>query len=533
MRGCPVTEALLATLLAFALPQDFQAPVAVGGGGGRRFTGSPTSKWDCGVCHDPKADLALTVKATPDSLFTDGYVPGTTYTLDLSISDAAPKSSAFAVEIARGALVSGPKFAGTFTAVAGQPKCKDGLDVVEIQDGAAPGEAAQARGCIAGVSTWQVTWTAPDKDLGTATLYASAVVGDNSGNNLGDASASVLIGIPSPATKVNRNPGCGAGAFLLLPLGLVLWRRKRLALVGMLVLVPFAADAKPKPKKAPPPVVAPAPAPAPVPVPAPAPAPLADPAPAPVAAPAPPAEQPPSTSLGEQPPAVVEDSEALHVDVSTGAAGRSLELFSNSYGRPVSFAYGHPIAAVAIAFRPMRLLRVHALEGLEIEGAYQRGWVIEPVASTTTTPADGKLTLGYVLELGPVAIAPRAVFRMLVGGVDKNALFDDPWFQSVGGELGLGLTLGPVTVSVRPQVAKVLDTGTLSATGYGKAKGGLSFGGDAGVGVRLGKSGFTLGLSYRFTRTSASWAGNGERALGPLTAVDQTQQGSLFLRYAR
>ena len=61
----------------------------------------------------------------------------------------------------------------------------------------------------------------------------------------------------------------------------------------------------------------------------------------------------------------------------------------------------------------------------------------------------------------------------------------------------------------------------------------MVLGGEGGLSLRLGQSGFGLSLAYRFTRTTAARAGNGERALGPMAAVDQTHQGALSLRYSR
>ena len=38
-------------VLAFGAPQTFDAPAEVGGGSRGSFTGAPSSKWNCGVCH--------------------------------------------------------------------------------------------------------------------------------------------------------------------------------------------------------------------------------------------------------------------------------------------------------------------------------------------------------------------------------------------------------------------------------------------------------------------------------------------------
>ncbi len=523
MQGLPVTEALLLAALAFTAPQDFRARVEVGGANGMRFSGSPSSKWDCSVCHDPQTTLEFDVRATPNTLFTKGYEPNQLYELEVSVSEAAPLTSAFSMEIvARG---SG-QAAGTLANFPGQKQCPNLRDSVEIQAG---GTAALSFACAPNLTRWKVSWTAPDRDLGSVTLYASGVVGDDDATNAGDRSAAKVLGIPSPSTVGQRSSGCGApAAALVIPfLAVFLVRRRRGALLVLLVLLPTVADAKPRPKAKKAEPVAPVEPPQTEVSEAPAPSVVeatASPTPTPV--------EPTAETAAVEPPDVFGPS--VHVDVATGFGYRSLSLYSNSFATPLRVPLGYPLVAVAIGFRPMRLLRIHALEGLEIEGQYRRGWVVGQAPPTASAiPSDGRVTVGYALELGPVTINPRFVFRVLVGGVEKNFLFDDAWYQSVGGELALAVEIGRLTIFARPLVTKVIDTGTLSEAGYGKAQGGLSLGGEGCVGFRFGNSGFQLGLVYRFTHTTAAWAGGGLRSLGPITSVDQVHQGELALRYSR
>ena len=537
-----MTEPLLLLLLSFTSPQDFQAPASVGGANGMRFTGSPAARWDCGVCHDRAVDLNLAIRATPATLFTQGYLPKQTYELELTVSDSTPPTSAFSLEI----LSRAGATAGTLANIASPQMCPSKFEVIEVFNG-----VAQSVACSKGLTTWRLSWTAPDTDLGSATLYASAVVGDLSGDNTGDRSTAQLLGIPSPSTVGQRSSGCGApAAALLIPFAIVLARRRKgTALLLTLLLIPALAQARPKakPKKPADPVTAPIVAPAPAPALAIEPAPVAEPVPVlepaveppAVAAPSPEPTASPAPPDALAPVAVVESSEefgpSVQAEVGTGFGFRSLAQYSSSFATPLRASMGFPVLAASIGLHPMRLLRLHVLEGLELEAQYQRGWVIGalPLGAAYALPSDGRVTLGYALELGPLTIDPRAVFRVQVGGVEKNFLFDDAWYQSLGGELALSLDLRGFSVFARPQVTKVLDTGTLTETNYGRAQGGLSYGGEAGLSFQFGNSGFILAGTYRWTMTTARWAGNGTRSLGAITSVDQVHQGALSLRFTR
>jgi hypothetical protein len=528
-----VIEPVLLAVLAFTAPGDFLAPATIGGGNGQRFTGSPVARWDCGVCHDRTPDLNLAVRSTPDGLFTKGYEPGKTYQLELTLSDEAPPNSAFSLEI----LSRSSAVAGTLANIATPDLCPTKFEVIEIQGA---GASAQSVACRGGLNAWTLEWTAPATDIGAATLYVGAVAGNVSGDNTGDRATAQVLGIPSPSTVAQRSSGCGApAAVLLIPFAVVLVRRRRAAgMLLLLVLLPALADAKPKakPKKVAPPVTAPAPAPV---------TPAAE-EPEPVAAPKVEPSAPVAAPIVAAPVAVPDEQAVLaepeeelgpsvFADVATGFGFRALTQYSSSYAVPLRASFGYPMVQATIGFRPMRLLRVRALEGLELEGQYQRGWVVGPssLGSASVLPADGRVSLGYAFELGPVTIDPRAVLRIQVGGVEKNYLFDDAWYQSVGGELAIAVRVSLLNVFVRPQVTRVLDTGTLAEESYGRGQGGLSYGGEAGAGVELGKSGFLLAATYRWTMTSVAWAGNGKRSLGPITAVDQAHQAAISLRYTR
>jgi len=124
------------------------------------------------------------------------------------------------------------------------------------------------------------------------------------------------------------------------------------------------------------------------------------------------------------------------------------------------------------------------------------------------------------------------VYRTEVGGVERNALFDDPYYQSVGGELAFALRASGFFVELHGGAGKVLDTGTLSTKGYGALQQGLTFEGGAELGWRFA-NGLMLAGRYGYSFTRVSWAGFGAREYGPLTGVDQVHVGSLALSLAR
>jgi hypothetical protein len=235
------------------------------------------------------------------------------------------------------------------------------------------------------------------------------------------------------------------------------------------------------------------------------------------------------------PPAQADEAPSLEVSLSAGGGVRDLALYSDSYGAPVRLKQGYPTFGVRVRFFPLRLMRAGVLSGLELEGAYRIGRTIGPLpaGAANALPADGRVSAGYRFALGPVAVAPRFLYRIEVGGTDHNAVFADSLYQSVGGELALSLQAGPLFVELQPGAGWVLDTGTLSTKGYGRSKGGLTAGGTAELGVRLGATGLRLCARYQVSFTRVSFAGGGERGLGPLTAVDQGHLGMLALDVAR
>jgi hypothetical protein len=145
-------------------------------------------------------------------------------------------------------------------------------------------------------------------------------------------------------------------------------------------------------------------------------------------------------------------------------------------------------------------------------------------------PADGLLAVGYTWRLGSLTVSPRAAWRIQLGGVEKNFLFDDATYQSLGGELPLVLELSSVSLELEPRVFRVFDAGTLAVSGYGSFEGGWSLGGRVGAGLRLGRS-LSLHAYYAYGQVSAGFAGFGERGLGPITARDDVHSGAVSLQY--
>ena len=95
-----------------------------------------------------------------------------------------------------------------------------------------------------------------------------------------------------------------------------------------------------------------------------------------------------------------------------------------------------------------------------------------PLGGALALPSEGRVALGYTARLGPIELSPRALYRVVIGGVERNALFDDGYFQSLGGELGVGLVLGAFSVQVTPRAGVVVDVGTQMVRGYGASRGG-------------------------------------------------------------
>lgn len=542
--------AALALVLAFGTPDNFFAPATFGGGEGVSFTGSPTSKWNCSVCHTATGTPQLTVSVVERDLFTLGYVPGETYELKIVLERAADLRSSMALEIARlGGFPSGrlsqamPLMGNAADASLCPINNSPGAplyDPVGVRqrlsaDGGLVAEVAHSDTCAHG--EWRVQWQAPATDEGGLTLYVSAVNAAKDSDNTGDVTRSLVLGIPSPTSGMKLASGCsssgaGPGVFIV-ALSLLLFARRRRALV-LLAMLPALAFAAPKKKTrpAPPPPANITPTPQPEPAPPPAPAPLVEATP-PSKPPEPP--NPPKVVKAEAPlVASVPDTSnvpgAFELDARLGFGFRSFTLSSNSYPTPFKVSFGFPSLSLGLTFYPARLMRLSVLSGLHLQGRYAVGWAPQqsPLGVAELLPSDGRVALGYAIRAGVVEITPRALYRIVIGGIERNPYFDDGYFQSLGGELAVGVVTGGFFLHVTPRAGAIVDVGTQMVRGYGASRGGFTWGGSAEVGWRFSPF-FQLSGTYQLTVARTQFAGQGERGFEAMTLNDTVHAGYLVL----
>lgn len=495
-----MTGFMLALVLAFGSPGDFAAPATLGGGSGVRFTGSPNEKWDCNVCHVTTTPSTFTLKAEGRDLVTQGYVPGETYDLELQ-SSAPGKRNAFALEFVTRTGARAGTVTTALPSVQPEYQCS-GVDPVEVFEE----RVAQSYACA--VTKWRLRWVAPSEDVGGVTLYVSLVDGDGDSSNHGDVTTNQQLGIPSPSTVGPRAASCSVVPGNLLAVLLVL-------LAGP----SFAKKKKAAPPPRPPAVETPA-----------APAPSTPPAPVVESTPPPPAPVPPMSAVVTPPVVEPDVPAALELEARLGFGYRAFSLSSASYATPFRVTFASFGGAVSLTAFPMRLLRTQVLEGLHAAASYSVGFAPQNLGlgSAQVLPSDFVLALGYRFGGTVVQVAPRATWRMLIGGVERNALFDDAFFQSVGGEVVASVQLGRVRLMVTPQAGAVLDAGEQVTSAYGRHLGGVTFGGRGGASFALTKS-LTLSLAYQLTVTRASLAGRGTRNLEALSFVDTVHGASVSL----
>ncbi len=523
---------LITVVLTFGSPSDFDAPATVGGGNNVHFTGSPTERWTCAVCHDAEVTgpNPVTFTATGRDLVTQGYVPGETYELELATTGEG--RAAFALEFANrtGARAGTLELAPPLMGNAGDQYLCSGVDPVVLT---ANGGVAQSYACA--VKKWRLTWRAPASDEGSVTLYASVVDSNADSRTTGDFTHSLVLGIPSPSTIGAKTSGCSAAPGLMLMVALVLIIRRRRAgvMLAAVLLISSGAEAAKKKKVAPkkPAVEAPVRSPEPVPAPEPTPAPVSAPSPQP----SPVGEREKEVAVPE--PVVVAtipDTSSvpggLEAEARLGFGFRSLALNSASYATPFHASFGFPSVWLGLTMYPTRLMRSSVLTGLHVQGSYAVGVVLQtlPLGGALVMPSEARVALGYTVRAGPLELSPRALYRVVIGGVERNALFDDGFFQSVGGELALGLVVGSFSVNVTPRAGVVVDVGTQMERGYGEFVSGTMFGGSAGAGWRFSPF-FQLSATYQLTYTRNQFAGRGERDFEAMTMTDVVHAGYAVL----
>lgn len=179
-----LTLALPASARAYIEPARFTDPVLEGGAGGRFFTGAPGDGYGCAVCHDGGA-AAVGVEGLPAG----GFEPGAEYDLAL-VFPADARSAGAVIEIADEA----GEAVGTLALVpeselADDERCRDDTPAVAL----VPAEdRLVARAAICGARRARVRWTAPDEPAAGVRLFASAVLGDDSGDPTGDPTITLV-----------------------------------------------------------------------------------------------------------------------------------------------------------------------------------------------------------------------------------------------------------------------------------------------------------------------------------------------------
>jgi hypothetical protein len=249
------TTGLFLALAGFHQPASFDASQAEGGGNRVYFDGSPRKKgYDCTACHTaPARAITATITLTPPVI--DGYRPGTSYTIDVSMVGehlgfgTANNQNGFVAELVDDAHVS----AGTLAS-------PDVDKVKTIDDGlVASGEGKDA-------TRWSFTWTAPSAGAGAVTLHLGLVDGngaassavpqnDPGGDDVAVAALRMCEGAASCADPVapeladSKAAGCSAGGatspFPVLLALLFVFRlrgRRRAALLACALSGCFAAS---------------------------------------------------------------------------------------------------------------------------------------------------------------------------------------------------------------------------------------------------------------------------------------------------
>jgi hypothetical protein len=187
-----VTRALLLLTLAllpararaYLEPARFTDPVLEGGAGGRFFTGAPGDGYGCAVCHDGGA-AEVGVEGLPEG----GFEPGAEYDLAL-IFPADARSAGAVIEIADemgeavGALALVPE-----GELEDADRCRDDAPAVALVPA---DDRLLARAEVCGARRARVRWTAPDGPVSGVRLFASAVLGDDSGDPTGDPTVTLV-----------------------------------------------------------------------------------------------------------------------------------------------------------------------------------------------------------------------------------------------------------------------------------------------------------------------------------------------------
>jgi MYXO-CTERM domain-containing protein len=254
-------------------------------GEGLYFTGAPRfASQTCADCHtDGPGQVAIHVGANPDSLFTDGYMPGATYELEIELANESEGT-----QYGGATCTTPPGPHDTYTYV----QCNNNNFALEIDDASGVPQAGANVFCAQapmggvcpmpnpnadealvapdgdavfgnltvdannprllvrnGPRSWHFWWTAPAAGSGPLTLFATAVDGNggsgtaaNDQDPYGDDTVQASVFIQEAGALASRQaqagcaiagggasrPPAAAGVILLALLALRLHRRRRL-----------------------------------------------------------------------------------------------------------------------------------------------------------------------------------------------------------------------------------------------------------------------------------------------------------------
>jgi len=233
----PLATAAAALLMTWGVPtaqayvsaSRFDDPAVDGGGGGRHFTGSPSDGYTCAVCHTGGERPEVGVIGLPS----DGYVPGTTYDLEVTLPTAAVSAMALELTDAMG------RRAGA-VALPPEPaldeRCEGGAGEVAGHAMTLPDDRQIIAMDACGASALRATWSAPPESVGPVWFTAIVVMGDASADPTGDGVRELSVLMPirggsaeaaqvGSACSAGGAPGAHWGAWTLLIL--LLLRRRR------------------------------------------------------------------------------------------------------------------------------------------------------------------------------------------------------------------------------------------------------------------------------------------------------------------
>ncbi len=184
---------------AFPDIDSFGASVNDGGGGGRYFTGSLRDGLTCAVCHIDGTPPQVDVQGLPP----DGYVPGTTYDIDIRWPPTAPPASTGAML----EMLSWQGVAGGdvhLPPASGDEQCMGGglppTERLDLSDGRT---VIHVVNC--GENGVHFQWTAPDKAAGPVWLNAAIVTGNGDNRYGGDGVTTVAKLVPIQGTPAEAS----------------------------------------------------------------------------------------------------------------------------------------------------------------------------------------------------------------------------------------------------------------------------------------------------------------------------------------